>query len=168
MSWYMAMPAPQLSPYSASQPSTRMSAAAAASQPESSASAMAAPQGFCMAPIPVLPQWHQAAIMNQFSQDAAKKRRQELMQDRTNKRQNCGIHAASQPAAATATRCNKNPGVKGTVKKCGACGQLKTGHPKGMCPLTAWDASRRSRMAARMTDHARHARKEQHEICRAA
>ena len=119
----------QTRPESASQPSTMMSATAFASQPESSASARAATHGPSMPFIPALPQWHQAAIMNQSSQDAAKKRRQELMQDRTNKRQNTGMQAASQPAAGS-----KNPGGKGTVKMCGACGKPKAGHPKGSCP----------------------------------
>lgn len=129
MSAYMAMaPSSQMRPDSASQPSTIMSATAAASQPESSASAMAAPRDLSMPLIPMLPPWHQAAIMTQSSQDAAKKRRQELMQDRSNKKQNPGNHA-SLPAAGS-----RNPGGKGTAKTCGACGQPRSGHPNGLCP----------------------------------
>ena len=65
MSTYQAMaPAHQYRPESASQASNIMSMTAAASQPGSS-------QGLSILLTPMLPQWHQAAIMNQSSQHAA-------------------------------------------------------------------------------------------------
>lgn len=131
MSAYQAMAETnQYRPTLASQLSTMMSGTAAVSQPlaESSASAMAASQGPSMPLIPVLPQWHQAAIMNQSSQDAAKKRGNSSCKIVQIRGRTLGV---MQPHNRRLEA--KILGANASLYVWILCA-AKRGHPKGLCP----------------------------------
>ena len=111
-----------------SQPATRLLSAADIVAPSVTAAAMQP--------------WHSAAAIQQGSQEAARKRRQEAITNLQAKRQNLG--QPSQPATGA-----RNPGGKNTPKTCGACGQAKVGHKKGSCPTHCMKCRKRKEADSR-------------------